>query len=331
MSRTSPTNHPTSNELHEFLSGRLPSRRAEELETHINFCPPCSNSLEKHSELHEGESLLDWDDKAQFRTDSFVDHQNVLDDELGSIPISCDSPQIGTGMEFNGYCLNSLIGEGGNGIVYRATQRQPVRRTVAIKFAKPSATGFSCPHRFLLERQMLAGLKHPSIPHVYDAGLTENGLAYFVMEYIEGQQLTEVLRGHQLPLSDCFELMKLLCDVVQYAHRNGVIHRDLKPSNILIERDHETGEIDIRRPWVIDFGIAKNLDRDAPTMTGANEMLGTLEYMSPEQLGVKPRCDTRSDVYALGLIFYELLAFRLPFSRILRFPTPSGPSQSMKY
>ncbi|QDV87513.1 serine/threonine-protein kinase [Planctomycetes bacterium TBK1r] len=306
--------HPTPEEWHQFLSGKLCSGRAKELEEHCNRCPACATFLEQQSDSVGSVSLVPWDDAGQTPG---VQPGSTSRGEDSAIPdvVYCDPlPSFEAGTEFGHYRLESLIGEGGNGVVYRAVQQQPIRRTVAVKIAKQAASDANQPQRFLLEHQTLSELRHSGIPHVYDAGVTASGRAYFVMEYIDGQPLSDYLCDHHLPVPDCLVLMKLLCEAVQYAHRNGVIHRDLKPSNILLERDEASGMPVIDRPRVIDFGIAKNLTSDAPSLTNTNEMVGTLEYMSPEQLELNPHCDTRGDVYGLGLIFYELLAFRLPYS-----------------
>jgi WD40 repeat protein/serine/threonine protein kinase len=217
------------------------------------------------------------------------------------------------------YQLGRRLGEGGMGIVYLAEQREPIRRTVALKVIKPGLDSAQVLARFGAERQTLANLNHPGISKIYDAGTTADGRPYVVMEYVAGVSLTRFCDDRRLPVRERLELFQQVCAAIQHAHQKGVIHRDLKPSNLLV------AVID-GRPVVkvIDFGIAKALQPTAGeaqfTQTGA--MLGTPEYMSPEQAGAG-EVDTRSDVYALGVVLYELLVGARPFdARDLPWPTP---------
>lgn len=209
------------------------------------------------------------------------------------------------------YRIIRLIGEGGMGAVYQAEQEQP-RRTVALKVIKSVWASPELVRRFEQESEALARLQHPGIAQVYEAGAadTESGpQPYFAMEFIHGQTLCEYAVAHHLSTRARLEIMVRICDAVQHAHQRGIIHRDLKPGNILVD---ETGQ-----PKILDFGVARMTDSDAQAtrQTDLGQLIGTLAYMSPEQVLADPlELDTRSDVYALGVILYELLADRLPYT-----------------
>ena len=193
------------------------------------------------------------------------------------------------------------------GTVYKAEQDAP-RRIVALKVIKPGVLSPDHLHRFGRETEVLGRLKHPGIAQIYDAGTAAGGhTPFFAMEYVAGRPLTRYAEAAQLDTSARLTLLAQVADAVHHAHQRGVIHRDLKPSNILVD---ETGQ-----PKILDFGIARVTDSDvqATLQTSAGEVVGTLPYMSPEQIAADPlELDTRSDVYALGVILYELLARRLP-------------------
>ncbi len=214
-----------------------------------------------------------------------------------------------------------FLGEGGMGVVYRAEQTEPIRREVALKVVRGGVAGPSARARFEAERQALAVMDHPAIARIYDAGATDDGVAYFAMELVRGTPITTFSDLHELDLDARIDLVVDVCRGVQHAHAKGVIHRDLKPSNVLV------AEIDGRpTPRIIDFGIAKAVEatgEDGPT-TAVGTVVGTLEYMSPEQAeGGSAPVDTRSDVYALGVILYELVVGSLPFdSETLRSAGP---------
>ncbi len=209
------------------------------------------------------------------------------------------------------YKLLEIIGEGGFGTVWMAEQKEPVRRKVALKIIKLGMDTRQVVARFEAERQALALMDHPNIARVFDAGATESGRPYFVMELVRGVSITEFCDARQLTTRERIELFLPVCQAVQHAHQKGVIHRDLKPSNILVtEQDGRPV------PKVIDFGVAKAIEEpltDKTLFTRFHQFLGTPAYMSPEQAGLGGLdVDTRSDVYSLGVLLYELLTGQPP-------------------
>jgi serine/threonine protein kinase/tetratricopeptide (TPR) repeat protein len=212
------------------------------------------------------------------------------------------------------YKLLQQIGEGGWGVVFMAEQDEPVRRRVALKVVKPGMDTKNVIARFEAERQALALMNHPNIAQVLDAGATENGRPYFVMELVRGAKITDYCDQSRMPTSDRLELFIQVCNAVQHAHQKGIIHRDIKPSNILVTTSEEGKPL----PKVIDFGIAKattGLRLTDKTLFTAFEMLiGTPAYMSPEQAALTSLdVDTRTDIYSLGVLLYELLTSTTPF------------------
>jgi len=210
------------------------------------------------------------------------------------------------------YKLLQQIGEGGAGIVYMAEQEKPVRRRVALKIIKLGMDTKSVIARFDAERQALAMMDHPNIARVLDAGSTDTGRPYFVMELVRGVKITEYCDRNNLDTRERLKLLIQVCHAVQHAHQKGIIHRDLKPSNILVTL-HDGTPV----PKVIDFGIAKAMERrltDRTLFTPYNEVIGTPAYMSPEQAEMSGLdVDTRSDIYSLGVLLYELLTGKTPF------------------
>ncbi len=221
------------------------------------------------------------------------------------------APMLGPGVRVASYTITRLLGVGGMGTVYEATQERP-HRTVALKLLRP---GFATTHhlrRFELEAEVLGRLHHPGIAAIHEAGVapTPHGeQPFFAMELVEGLPLKRYVERAKLDVRARLELMAHVCDAVHHAHQHGVIHRDLKPSNILVT--------DEGQPKVLDFGVARATDADiqaATIHTDVGQLLGTVPYMSPEQAGGDPAAlDTRSDIYALGVVLYELLAGRLPY------------------
>lgn len=216
------------------------------------------------------------------------------------------------GVQIGLYTLEEKLGDGGFGSVWRAVQSEPVEREVALKIVKIGMDTLEVMSRFEQERMALAMMDHPNIARVLDAGATPEGRPFFVMELVRGVPITTCVIERKLTLGQRLALFKDVCAGVQHAHQKGVIHRDLKPSNILV------AEIDgALVPKIIDFGIAKATSSESPVdqmlRTRAEQMIGTPLYMSPEQVRGSADIDTRSDVYALGVVLYELLAGRPPF------------------
>ncbi|MHC4643564.1 MAG: protein kinase domain-containing protein, partial [Planctomycetota bacterium] len=220
----------------------------------------------------------------------------------------------GPGTKIGRYKLLEVIGEGGMGLVYLAEQEEPVKRRVAVKLVKPGMDTKQVIARFEAERQVLALLDYPNIAHVFDAGMTPGGRPYFVMEYVKGLPIVEYCDQHRLNIEMRLRLFQRVCNAVQYAHQKGIIHRDIKPSNILV-----TVQGDRPEPKIIDFGIAKALTHsftEGTLFTQQGQLLGTPEYMSPEQVDMATQdIDTRSDIYSLGVLLYELLSGSQPFDR----------------
>ena len=236
------------------------------------------------------------------------------------------------------YRIIQRIGEGGMGVVYKAEQREPVRRTVALKVIKLGMDTNEVVARFEAERQALALMSHPNVAKVFEAGMTEQGRPYFAMEYVPGVPLTQYCDDNKLTTRERLELFIPVCQAVQHAHQKGIIHRDLKPTNVLVCMFDGKPV-----PKVIDFGVAKAANQALTqktlfTQTGA--LIGTPEYMSPEQAQTSGLdVDTRTDIYSLGVILYELLTGQLPFdaqmlraaglegmARIIRETEPPKPS-----
>jgi serine/threonine protein kinase len=214
------------------------------------------------------------------------------------------------------YKLLQEVGAGGMGTVWLAEQSEPVQRRVALKLIKSSVVSRDEIARFEAERQALAMMDHPSIAKVFDGGTTEHGEPYFVMEFVPGMPINEFCDKHRLSVSDRLQLFIPVCRAVQHAHQKGIVHRDLKPSNILV-MESEGFPV----PKVIDFGLAKATDHtrkltEKTLFTEVGKVVGTLQYMSPEQAALNSNdIDTRSDIYSLGIILYELLTGSPPLDR----------------
>ena len=210
------------------------------------------------------------------------------------------------------YTLLRRLGEGGMGVVYLAAQQTPIERRVALKIIKLGMDTREIVARFEAERQALAVMDHPGIAHVFDAGATDTGRPFFVMEFVEGEPITQFCDRANLTVAERVRLFIEVCRAVQHAHQKGIVHRDLKPSNILVT-------VQDGRPAakIIDFGIAKAIDKpltDRTFATSFGQFVGTPAYMSPEQLGLTGQdIDTRADIYSLGVLLYELLAGVRPY------------------
>jgi WD40 repeat protein/serine/threonine protein kinase len=229
-----------------------------------------------------------------------------------TLPLRPDLIPEALGSTLGRYTLVRLIGEGGFGSVFLARQQHPVRRDVALKVIKLGMDTRQVIARFQAERQALAMMDHPHIARVFDAGATDTGRPYFVMELVDGVPITRYCDDRKLTIPRRLELLVQVCQAVQHAHTKGIIHRDLKPSNVLVSASDGTPVLK-----VIDFGIAKATQgqrlTDHTLVTEDRQWIGTPHYMSPEQAAGGADIDTRSDIYMLGVLLYELLIGRTPF------------------
>jgi serine/threonine protein kinase len=282
--------------------------------------------------LADVQALLQYHDSSSF-LDAPVLEPNVRLDE---------SPVVeGPGTVIGRYKLLERIGEGGMAVVYMAEQEQPIRRKVALKIIKLGMDTRQVIARFEAERQALALMDHPSIAKVLDAGATETGRPYFVMELVQGVSITEYCDKNNLSTKDRLALFVQVCNAVQHAHQKGIIHRDIKPSNVMVT--HHDGK---PVPKVIDFGIAKATNQrltEKTLFTRYAHLIGTPAYMSPEQAELSDLdIDTRTDIYSLGVLLYELLTGTTPFSeeelrkagyiemqRVIREQEPAKPSTKL--
>ena len=258
----------------------------------------CEADRSLHAEL---ETMLRAHNEAGFLESEMADP--------ASAPAPTLTEQIGP------YRIREKIGEGGMGVVYVADQTEPVQRKVALKIIKPGMDTKEVIARFEAERQALAFMEHPNIARVLDAGATESGRSYFVMELVRGIPITEYCDQVKATPQERLELFKTVCDAVQHAHQKGIIHRDIKPSNVLVTLVSAKPVVK-----VIDFGLAKATSgqklTDKTVYTGFMKLMGTPVYMSPEQAGLSGLdIDTRSDVYSLGILLYELLTGTTPLDK----------------
>lgn len=288
--------NPQANEL--FLSARELSSSEQR---HAFLDRVCADNAELRAEV---ESLLAAGDRAG----------EFLQSPIPAMTGVLSSGSEGPGTIVGSYKLLEQIGEGGFGAVYMAEQTQPVRRRVALKILKPGMDTRQVVARFEAERQALAIMDHPNIAKVFDGGATNSGRPFFVMELVKGVPLTSFCDLNHLAPRQRLELFISVCHAVQHAHQKGIIHRDLKPSNVLVTV-HDTTPV----VKVIDFGVAKAMGQaltDKTLFTGFAQMIGTPLYMSPEQAGQSGLdVDTRSDIYSLGVLLYELLTGSTPFDK----------------
>ena len=254
------------------------------------------------------------------RAEDFISGDCAIESQLAQSQVDLRAGQkVGT------FELVRHLGTGGMGVVWKAVQKKPVQREVAIKFIRSSVTSPAMVARFKTEQQSLAVLRHPNIAQVISADSTEEGNPFCVMELVEGLNLVDHADSNHLNIRDRVKLFLPLCRAIQHAHQNGIIHRDLKPSNIIVAQDGE-----LTQPKLIDFGLAKvdqssessSIFQSSHTIVG--QILGTPDYMSPEQTSLgkqfgKSNVDTRTDIYSLGAVLYQLLTGFRPFEE-LRLP-----------
>ncbi len=319
--------NPRANEL--FLKA-LELRSAGERQEYLDGA--CAGDAGLRAEV---ESLLE----ASARAGSFLGSPAPAPPRVAAVEEPPHAERPGT--VIGPYKLLEQIGEGGMGRVFVAEQQHPVRRKVALKVLKPGMDSGRVIARFEAERQALALMDHPNIAKVLDGGATPSGRPYFVMELVKGLPITQFCDENRLTARERLELFVLVCQAVQHAHTKGIIHRDIKPSNVLVAPCDGNPV-----PKVIDFGIAKATGQqltDKTLVTGFGAIVGTLEYMSPEQTEPNnPDIDTRSDIYSLGVLLYELLTGGPPFSRqelekrgvlemlrVIREQEPSRPSTKL--
>ena len=280
-----------------------------DLDTYLEQFPQYSQQLKR---------LFHVDQVIELGAETYVQPDQTEDDSSESAAETTQAPETKpkTSKVIGPYKLLQEIGQGGMGTVYMAEQSVPVRRRVALKLVRSGIDSKEVAARFEAERQALALMDHSNIARVLDAGTTDEGVPYFVMELVRGIPITEYCDKYKLSIDDRLNLFSQACRAIQHAHQKGIIHRDVKPSNVLVAQYDDEPVVK-----VIDFGLAKALENthrltDKTLFTEFGQVVGTLQYMSPEQTEMNSLdVDTRSDVYSLGVLLYELLTGSTPIDR----------------
>ena len=305
------TARPEGKTLRDLVDGgELPSSRLEALVRQLNDAVASARAVGVNLSCAFSEVVVGDDGWARL-----IPGLESAPAEQGEERGSAAELRLTGGMQIGPYHLVDKIGEGGFADVWLAEQEEPVRRRVALKILKEGMDTRRVLARFEAERQTLALLDHPNIARVLDAGATDSGRPFFVMEAVDGEPITNWCEQAASPWEERVELVRTVCAAVQHAHQRGIIHRDLKPSNVLVATDENAVGV----PKVIDFGIAKALARnltEQTVFTRDDQVLGTPEYMSPEQAAEGTLVDSRSDVYAVGVLLYELLTGETPVAAI---------------
>ena len=317
---TDPTPRPEAEDVYREFAERRSRGDSVNLDEYVKRHPRLANALRALHSLHAGDvadetpgdadSTLEAPSPAIDAARTATEHFLEALDELPAREDSSTRTPLSPGTHVGSFRVDEILGEGGFAFVYRATQLEPVERTVALKTLKLGVDTREVLARFDAERQTLAMMQHSHIAKVFDAGVTDDGRPYFVLELVEGAPLVEYCDRRAFSIDARLDLFVLICDAVQHAHQKAIIHRDLKPSNILVAEEDGRAV-----PKIIDFGIAKAIgakaDGAASELTIEGQVIGTPDYMSPEQAG-GGEIDTRADIYALGCILYELLTGERP-------------------
>jgi len=277
--------------------------------TEENHCPQCGAELPANTSKGQCPQCLM---KLGLPTGADIDRKDTSEPASGAPTITTPpggfippEPSVLAG-QFPQLEIIELLGQGGMGAVYKARQKQ-LDRLVALKILPPEVGRTKAfAERFTREARSLAKLSHPRIVSVHDFGHTENGLYYFIMEFIDGTDLRRVIQSGAISANEALAIVPQVCEALQFAHEEGIVHRDIKPENILLDKKG--------RVKIADFGLAKLLDRPATvyTLTQAGQRMGTPHYMAPEQIEHPGQVDHRADIYSLGVVFYEMLTGELP-------------------
>lgn len=324
-------------DIERYCAGEMTDEESSRAADHLRTCPDCARRVRDfgmvEARVFDDLRAIGRTESGEFRPKPRMktaagkppdDAPNAAADSPPGVTktnegaSSQDSTPLPVGFNIPGYQFQRELHRGGQGIVFQAIQTA-TRRNVAIKVLLEGVLASSASKkRFDREVQLLSQLNHPNIVTVFDSGEASNGCRYCVMEHIAGRPISEHVRARDMNVREVLRLFAVVCRGVHYAHQRGVVHRDLKPSNILVETPHAgavTGEDDLGIPRILDFGLGKHLSAPAETVVSlTGQVFGTLPYMSPEQVGGRPDdIDGRSDVYALGVILYELLTGRYPY------------------